>query len=183
MDPDAERDEQEDAGHELGHNGQREPDDGDRAVGCAAGTQAGDDAPEHAERNAECERDRRKLERAPQRGPEQRAYRHLLRERGAEVPVQDDGARPVQVLDVGRLVGPELLVERGDGALWRERPEDDPPDITGQQLRRREHDDAEQHQRDEREADALEDIAGDGGVLSDARGRCDANRTAPARVS
>ena len=129
--PDAERDQQEDAGDELGDHREREPDDGDAAVGSATRPQPRDDAPEHAERDAERERDRGELERAPQSRAEQRAHRNLLGERGAEVPVQDDRFRPVHVLLDRRLVGAELLVERVDGGLWSQRPEDDPPDVPG----------------------------------------------------
>ena len=55
---------------ELGNHGEREPGDGDHAVGRLAPAQGGDDAGEDAERDAEDERVEREEERALERGHE-----------------------------------------------------------------------------------------------------------------
>ena len=80
-------------------------------------------------------------------------------ERGAHV-AGEQAADPVEVLRDERLVRAEPLVQRIDGPLVGERPEDAAPDVARQHLRPDEHDQAQQEQRDQAEQDALADEAG-----------------------
>ena len=118
-----------------------------------------DDAAEDRERDADEERDERELERVLERRREEIPGRHLLRQRRSEVALEQP-ARPVDVLDEDRLVGPQLLVERVDGLLGGERAEHGAADVAGEDRRDPEDDHAEEEQRDQREADALEEEAG-----------------------
>ena len=92
-------------------------------------------------------------------GVEQIPGRDLLRQRGPEVAVEQP-ARPVDVLDEDRPVGSQLLVEGIDRLLRRERAEHGAADVSGEDRRDPEDDHAEEEQRDQREADALEEEAG-----------------------
>ena len=64
---------------------------------------------------------------------------------------------PVPVLGQDRLVDAELVVERVDRARRRQRPEDRAPGIAREDLAEDEHDHAQEPQRDQREAETLED--------------------------
>jgi hypothetical protein len=57
-------------------------------------------------------------------------------------------------LDEQWPVDAERMVERIDRALVGERPENGPPDIARKHLAAKEHHDAEQEQRDERQSQA-----------------------------
>ena len=86
--------------------------------------------------------------------------RDALGERLAEVA--SHGARqPVDVLDDGGPVGAVLLVVRGDRLGRRIASENGASDVARQELRRGEHDRAQQEERDEGEAEALQDVASD----------------------
>ena len=79
--------------------------------------------------------------------------------------------QPVDVLDDGRAVGAVLAVVLGHCLLARVAAEHRAADVAREELRGGEHDRAQQEKRDQREAEALEDVAGDGYRLSSVVGR------------
>ena len=94
-------------------------------------------------------------------GFEQVPGRHLLRQRRSEITAEEP-SRPVHVLGEDGPVRSELLVECVDGLLRRERSEDGAADVAGKDRGDPEHDHAQEEERDERQAEALEEEAGHG---------------------
>ena len=129
-----------------------------------AGAQRGEHAAQDPERHDDHEREERELQRADERVPDEISDRRRVLVRGAEV-AGHHATRPVEVALRDRVVHAELLVQQVDGPLVRERAEDRAARVAGQELRRREDDDAEQDERDRREGEALEDECGDRGLL------------------
>src|SRR5205814_92149 len=146
---DAEGDDEEDRRHELGNGSQREARERDRAVREPAAPQSGRDAAENRQRDDEHERLGGQLERVDERRAEQAPDRHLVLERLAHVAV-DEVPDPAPVLREQRPVRADLVVEQVEGLLRRERPEDVAADVTREELRRREDDDAQDEKRYER---------------------------------
>ena len=128
-----------------------------------AAAQAGDDAAEDAERHDDARTRRRaSLSEFDERRAEQVADRHLVLERRAEVAVQRSVVIQSQYCVDQRPVDAELVVAARRRRCWLAKlPEDVAADVARQQLRRGEHDHAEQEQRDEREAEAFEQEASD----------------------
>jgi hypothetical protein len=120
--------------------------------------QRGVDAAEDRQRDDDDEGEDGELERVDQRVAEHLGDGTAEGERVAHVERQQAGD-PVEVLRDQRFVGAEPLVQGVHRPLVRERPEDRPPDVARQNLRADEHDEAEQHQRDQAEHDALADEA------------------------
>ena len=81
----------------------------------------------------------------------------------------EEVAEPVPVLLVQRTVEPERLVVVVDVLLAREGAEHVATDVARQHLRGREHDDAEQEERDQRVDEPLEQEPGDGVFLQGLR--------------
>ena len=69
-------------------------------------------------------------------------------------------ARPVEVLHDHRPVGAVLAVVLGHDFLRRVPSEHRSSEVAREELRRGEHDHAEQDERDQRKTEALEDVAG-----------------------
>jgi len=69
---------------------------------------------------------------------------------------------PAPILLVPWPVDAELVIEKVNRLLVGKWPEDRPPDVTGQKLGESEDEHAQQEERDDREAEALEEEAGDG---------------------
>jgi hypothetical protein len=149
--------------YELRYDRERQPDDGDRAVGRPSNAEAGEHAAEDPERHHEEKREDRQLHGVDERGLEDAPYRLVrLCERYTEV-ASHDPAHPVGVLDDRRPVRAVLVVVRGHRLLRCIRPQDRSTHVAGQELRGREDDRAEEEERDQREAEALEGVACDGG--------------------
>ncbi len=145
--PDREHEDEDDPGDELGHRGQRDSRDGDRLVGEPPVAQPREHTAEDRHRHADQERDEGELERVLERGLQQIPGRHLLRQRGTEIAL-DEASRPVHVLGEGGSVRSELLVERVDRLLRRERAEDGAADVAGEDRGDPEHDHAQEEERD-----------------------------------
>ena len=115
--------------------------------------------PPRIERDADQEGDECELEGVLERRCEEIPGRRLLRQRRSEVALEQI-ARPVHVLDEHRLVGPELLVQRVDGLLGGERPENGSADVAGKDRGDCEDHHGQQEQRDDRRPEPLEKEAG-----------------------
>ena len=155
----AEDEDQDDARDVVRHRGERDPRDGDRLVGRAC--------------RSEARRSRRRGSRAGRRCTNARSasfaeFRIAGPSRSqagtwrcSDIPRSPWTSPPAQsrYCVEERPVRAELLVERVDRLLRRERPEHRATDVARQDVGHGEHDHAEQEQRDQREPEALEDEA------------------------
>jgi len=161
--PDREDEDQHESRHELGDDGKRKSDDGDPAIGRPPDAQAGEDAAEDPERDDDQKREHGKLHGVDERGLDDVPDRRLRRgERVTEVSSHDP-TQPVDVLDDCGSVRAVLVVVCRHRLFGGVRPEHRASHVAGQELRGREDDRAEEEERDQREARALEDVACDGG--------------------
>ena len=95
-----------------------------------------------------------------ERRPEQVGDGNAVLQRLAQV-APDEAADPVPVLHDQRPVDAQLLVQLIDLLLRRERAEDVASDVTGKELRGGEDHDAQQEERDQGEAEPLEEKSSD----------------------
>ena len=146
---------EDDPGHELGEDGEREAPDRDHPVCEPVTAERCDDTAENRERDDQDEGERGELERVHERVADQLTGGDAQRVRLAEVAGQE-ARDPVPVLGQQRLVGAELLVEVVDGGLVGERSEDPAADVTGENVRGEEDEHAEEEERDRRQAEPLE---------------------------
>ena len=158
--PDREDEDEHDPRHEVRHRGDREAERRDPLVGRPPVAEPGDHAAEDRERHEDHEGDERELERVLERGPEQVPRRHLLRQRRAEVAVQDARSpSPCTATTSDRFV-PSCSLSASTDSWVANGPSTARPTLPGRMLDDREDDHAEQDQRDQREADALDEEAG-----------------------
>ena len=99
----------------------------------------------------------RKLERTPESREEEGAHRRLELVGGAEIAPHDPGD-PAPVLDDEGAVDAELVVQHVHCLLRGEGPENRPSCVARQHLTGEEDDQAQQHEREQRQADTLQHI-------------------------
>ena len=168
--PDREDEDEHEPGDELGDDGEREPDDRDRRDRSACPTRRPARTPPRIPNgttstnanDGELQRvDERRLDDVPDRDAR-------LRERLPEVALDAPPSQSTYWTTAGRSV-PCSWLYAATASSRGVPPEHGASDVSGQELSRREHDHAQQDERDQREAEALGDVAGRS--VSPCRGR------------
>ena len=153
---DADGDDEERRGDELRDGRRRHAGQDDRPIRDPVPSPGREQPGQDADRDGQDERQGGQLGRAADGRRERRHHGLVRHERVAEVE-RDEVAHRAHVLLDERIVRAQLLVERVDALLGRERAQDRPPDVGRQDVGDDEHEGGQQPQRDQRQEQPPQD--------------------------